>query len=96
MPMMVRRANMRLSIAAGGRIAKPRRTCRHHRRGGESIIPSFGNAPGAAANAARALALSSSIWRTSVSTLSNFNSSRMKEDGPGLALSVKLRRKPGR
>src|SRR5229473_5416262 len=45
---------------------------------GQPITPSFGNAPGAAANAARALALSLSIWRTSASTLSNFNSSRMK------------------
>ncbi len=45
---------------------------------GQLIAPSFGNALGAAANAARALALSSSICRTSASTLSNFNSSRMK------------------
>jgi hypothetical protein len=42
------------------------------------ISPSFGNAPGAAASAAQALALSSSIWRTSGSMPSNFNSSRMK------------------
>src|SRR5450631_1076761 len=35
---------------------------------GQPIAPSCGNAPGAAANAARALALSSSIWRTSAST----------------------------
>src|ERR1700738_667396 len=35
---------------------------------GQPMTPSFGNAPGAAANAARALALSLSIWRTSAST----------------------------
>src|SRR5450755_787162 len=45
---------------------------------GQPIAPSFGNALGAAASAARARALSSSICRTSASTLSNFNSSRMK------------------
>src|SRR5216683_425329 len=45
---------------------------------GHSIAPSFGNASGAAANAARARALSSSICRTSASMESNFSSSRMK------------------
>src|SRR5436853_388861 len=40
--------------------------------------PSFGNAPGAAASAARARAESSSIWATSASMESNFSSSRMK------------------
>ena len=40
--------------------------------------PSFGNASLAAASAARAFALSSSIWRTSASMPSNFTSSRMK------------------
>src|SRR5450631_1705963 len=45
---------------------------------GQPTTPSFGNAPGAAASAARARVLSSSIWATSAATLSNFNSSRMK------------------
>src|SRR6266478_1375835 len=45
---------------------------------GQPMTPSFGNALGTAASAARARALSSSICRTSASTLSNFNSSRMK------------------
>src|SRR6266481_7627464 len=44
---------------------------------GHSIAPSFGNTPGTAASAARALALSSSICRTSASMESNFSSSRM-------------------
>src|SRR5882724_12873579 len=45
---------------------------------GQPTAPSFGNAPAAAANAARARALSSFIWVISASTPSNFNSSRMK------------------
>src|SRR5512133_1582768 len=44
----------------------------------QPIAPSFGNASGAAARAARALALSSSIWRINASMVSNFSSSRMK------------------
>lgn len=44
----------------------------------QPTTPSLGNASGAAASAARAMALSSSIRVTSASTESNFNSSRMK------------------
>src|SRR5215475_13585460 len=44
----------------------------------QPISPSLGNAPGAAASAARARAESSSICLISASTLENFNSSRMK------------------
>src|SRR5262249_49153038 len=44
----------------------------------QPIVPSLGNASGAAARAARALALSSSIWRINASMVSNFSSSRMK------------------
>jgi RES domain-containing protein len=43
-----------------------------------STTPNLGNASGAAASAARAFRLSSSIWRISGSTPSNFSSSRMK------------------
>src|SRR3984957_17934021 len=110
--LMVRRANMGLSIAAGGAKRKgpfPRgalNVIRHpealgaKRRASKGdgpwplillgsqelapqhdvspTVPSFGNAAGAAASAARALVLSSSIWAISAGTLSNFNSSRMK------------------
>src|SRR5258708_310756 len=44
----------------------------------QPISPSLGNASGAAASAARARALSSSICRIRASMLSNFSSSRMK------------------
>src|SRR5260221_14295999 len=63
--LMVRRANMALSIAAGRRI---RKALKLYLGPYHATFPSFGNASGAAASAARARAASSSIWRTSACT----------------------------